>query len=143
MQFQSEEPPEKRYDAETVRRATVLAARLQEQHGETLSQSEAASLAEELGIAPSHMLRALEIVSREQQQEEQKQQVRILPRTRTAKKLIAAGVAAMLGMCILRWTVADVVRPPEMATPAVVLTPEPAPPTPPVNGSRPALPPSN
>lgn len=135
MQFQSEETPEKRYDAETVRRATVLAVRLQEQHGETLSQSEAASLAEELGIAPAHMLRALEIVSREQQQEEQKQQVRTLPRNRTAKKLIAVGVAAMLGLFILRWTAAEtVMRAPELATPAVVVAPEPAPPTPPPVG---------
>jgi hypothetical protein len=148
MQFQSEETPEKRYDAETVRRATVLAARLQEQHGETLSQSDAASLAEELGIDPRHMVRALEMVSREQQQQEERQQVRTLPRPGAAKKLIAVGVAAMLGLFMLRWTAAEIVRAPEMAMPAppaAAVAPKLVTPTapPPVDGSRSVLPPSN
>jgi len=140
MQFQSEETPEQRYDAETVRRATALAARLQEQQSETLSRDEAGSLGEELGIDPRHMFRALDIVSREGQQQQYRQTVPSLPRPRIWKSLIIGAIAAMIGLWLMRSSVAVaspeltppvpiMAEPPAVATPAPIVTDQPVTPS--------------
>lgn len=61
-QFQTN-PAERRYRPETVQKAAALAARLQEERRETLSQAEVDELAAEIGLDPKLMRQALEAVA--------------------------------------------------------------------------------
>ncbi|MCC2668797.1 MAG: hypothetical protein K0Q72_1268 [Armatimonadetes bacterium] len=54
---------ERRYRPETVQKAAALAARLQQERRETLSESEVEKLAEEIGIEPELMRQALATVA--------------------------------------------------------------------------------
>ena len=111
LRHEAEEQVGRRYDHETVRKAAVLASRLQQEHRETLSREEAEALATELGIAPRYMASALQIVSQNKIRQEQGSVTQDPRRRLRGLALIASLTAGLLFIGGLRAS--------RMATPAI------------------------
>lgn len=126
-QFQTE-PAERRYRPETVQKAAALAARLQEERRETLSEAEVGELAAEIGIDPKLMRQALEMVARTE--------VPASTSLRPRKSLAPLGIACLSSGLFLLLFFASLVgiRSAPQASPVMVMTPSGVPVGSPVSG---------
>src|SRR5437763_5920494 len=88
------ENPEPRYDAETLRKVTALADRLQRRHQATLSEREIEAVGAEVGLAPPFIHQALRQLS----PPPDTQLERALRRQRIAAFALPGGWAILVGM---------------------------------------------
>jgi class 3 adenylate cyclase len=72
-QEKEREVVEVRLDAQTAQKAILLAGKLQHQHSDTMTQSQVETIAEEVGVDPAFVRKALVMMEQEQQAIEKKQ----------------------------------------------------------------------
>ena len=67
-------PEEIRFDTQTAQKAILLAGQLQHQHTDTMTQAQVETIAEEVGVDPAFVRKALGLMEQEQQSEQQSQE---------------------------------------------------------------------